>query len=287
MQSCLYSGWVRHRRFRPAANSFRYSIFQLYLDLDELCEVFQGSWLWSNERFGLARFCRSDHFGDPHVPLRQCVLDEVEKQLGVRPQGPVRLLTNLRYFGYVINPVSYYFCFDSSGKRVEAVLAEVTNTPWGERHLYVLPAITDEGGRQRLLWCDKVFHVSPFMQMNHRYCWRIAQPGQELFIHIENQVRGVDTDSDDGAERVPGTDLFDVTLQMSRRELSPAVLRAFLLRQPLLTARIAVAIYWQALKLWWKGVPFVPHPEHVSSSNLTAEEHLSLSSSQHLEAARN
>ena len=270
MHSCLYHGFVRHRRFQPAENRFRFSLFQPYLDLDELGQVFDGSWLWSVERFGLAQFRRSDHFGDQQRPLKECVLEEVERQTGERLAGPVRLLTNLRYFGYIINPVSYFFCFDSTGQRVQAVLAEVTNTPWGERHLYVLPAIRNQDGTCRQLWNDKVFHVSPFMQMNQRYSWRMSEPGRSLFIHIENHVRGSDAAASERAGR-DGTNLFDVTMRMRRCEITPAILRKTLLSQPILTARVAAAIYWQAFRLWRKGVPFVPHPKSATAVGNTNE----------------
>lgn len=270
MHSCIYQGWVRHRRYRPADNRFRYSIFQLYLDLDELDHVFAGSWLFSTQRPSLAWFSRADHLGPAERSLAECVRDEVERQSGVRPNGPIRLLTNLRYFGYVINPVSYYYCFDETGTAVEQVLAEVHNTPWGERHCYVLPAPMDHGtGRSVPLRNRKDFHVSPFMQMNMHYHWRMTDPGERLFIHIENHEDGVVESQDDP--------LFDVTMRLIRREITPGLLRRLLFLHPCLTAKVLAAIYWQAFRLWWKNVPFVPHPgQHsqfqispVSSTNFT------------------
>lgn len=260
MQSCIYHGWVRHRRFRPAANCFRYSLFQVYLDLSELDVVFARSWLFSTRRTAPARFRREDHLGDPHRPLDECVRDEVQRQTGTRPDGPIRLLTNLRFWGYVINPVSYYYCFNSADTAVRFVLAEVHNTPWGERHCYVLPSPVDEhSGKSLPLANRKDFHVSPFMRMNMHYHWRITSPAERLSIHIENHE---DTDSESPAEP-----LFDVTMHMVRREITPASLRAVLLRHPFVTAKVATGIYWQAFRLWWKKVPFVPHPRHQPSEN--------------------
>jgi DUF1365 family protein len=259
MHSCIYHGWVRHRRFRPADNRFRYSLAQLYLDLSELDTVFSGSWLFSACRPAPARFRREDHLGDPQRPLDECVREEVFRQTGQRPAGPIRLLTNLRYWGYVINPVSYYYCFNAADTALQFVLAEVHNTPWGERHCYVLSSPVDEtSGRSLPLQNRKDFHVSPFMRMNMHYHWRMTSPGERLFIHIANHEDAADSDSS-------SSPLFDVTMRMIRREITPASLRLLLLRHPSATAKVAAAIYWQALKLWWKKVPFVPHPRHSSA----------------------
>ncbi len=264
MYSCLYSGFVRHRRFAPAVNEFRYSIFQLYLDLSEIPEVLDPFLLWSARRPALAWFRRDDHLGDSAKSLDECVREEVSLQTGYRPDGPIRLLTNLRYFGYVINPVSFYYCFNSSGDRLQAVLAEVNNTPWGERHCYVIESpVSNVTGASRTLWNDKEFHVSPFMPMNMRYRWRLSEPGQRLAIHIQSHELTENSDASEFAE----ADLkpsqqrpFDVTLSMHRHELTTRSLGRALLRHPCMTLSAATGIYWQALRLWWKNVPFVPHP---------------------------
>lgn len=263
MESCIYQGWVSHRRFVPALNKFRYQIFQMYLDLDELDTVFRGSWLWSTSRAAVAWFRREDHLGPANRPLADCVREAVQLQLGFRPEGPIRLLTNLRYFGFVMNPVSYFFCFDESSEKVVAVVAEVHNTPWNERHLYVLPAPVDPvTGLPKVLWNDKAFHVSPFMPMDMSYRWQISAPGATLSVQIENHPRP----KNEGALLPSAGPVFDVCMQLRRREITPRSLRAVLLRHPVMTASIMAAIYWQAAKLWWKSVPFVPHPAKSGTS---------------------
>jgi DUF1365 family protein len=265
VHSGIYHGFVRHRRFTPVENHFRYHIFLMYLDLAELPDTFEPFWLWSSRRPNVAWFRRSDHLGDPLMPLDQCVRDEVARQTGLRPNGPIRLLTNLRYFGYVMNPVSYYYCFDADSGRLQTVLAEVHNTPWGERHCYVLSnPVSPTTGAATTVWNDKEFHVSPFMPMNMRYRWRMNEPGERIVVHLENHVRDVSkqdvtsASSISGHERVP----FNVTMSLSRQEITSASLRNILLRHPCMTAGVTAAIYWQALKLWWKKVPFVPHPNN-------------------------
>ena len=247
MNSALYRGWVRHRRFAPVANAFRYELFFVYLDLAELPSVFEGSRLFSVEGRTPAVFRRSDHFGDPSVPLDTAVRDLVEGNTGKRPAGPVRILTHLRYFGHCFNPVSFFYCFDPAGESVETFVADVSNTPWKERHLYVLPS-SQSAGRPpwRVFAFDKAFHVSPFMPMDLRYEWRFQEPGREIHVHMRNFERG--------------TRLFDATLALSREEITPRSLRAALLRHPAMTVKVVAAIHWQALRLTLKRAPFHDHP---------------------------
>jgi DUF1365 family protein len=232
MHSAIYRGWLRHRRFAPRRHAFRYSLFMVYLDLAEVDEAFRGRWLWRL----LARFRREDHLGDASVSLDHAVRDLVQRQTGKRPEGRIRLLTHLRYFGYCFNPVSFYYCFDHTG-RVEAVVAEVTNTPWGERCCYVL-------GPRRTTTL-KAMHVSPFMPMDVLYEWRFSEPGERI---------GVGMTLERGAEKV-----FDATLALAREPISNGVL----LRFPFTTLKVIAAIHWQALRLWMKRVPLHTHPDKL------------------------
>jgi DUF1365 family protein len=246
--SAIYVGELRHRRFIPKQHAFGYRLHMLYLDLDELEHAFDGRWLWSVERPNWASFRRSDYLGDPAVPLREAVLERVEAALGERPTGPVRVLTQLRYLGFCFNPVTFYYCFDATAQRVEAIVAEITNTPWNERHAYVLgreAASIAANGTARWQF-DKDFHVSPFLSMDHRYDWRFSVPGRWLLVHMENFRDG---------ER-----WFDASLTMRRRELDERSLARTLLRHPFMTGKVAVAIYWQAAQLWLRRVGFHPHP---------------------------
>jgi uncharacterized protein len=247
MYSCIYQGWVRHRRYAPIVHSFSYGLFFLYLDLEELPTLFNGRWLWANEGLGLAQFRRRDHFGDPQIALDCAVRDLVAQRIGLRPSGPIRLLTHLRYFGYCFNPVSFYFCYDSDDTRVDTILAEVTNTPWDERYCYVLPeAWNESAGRKKRYRFGKAFHVSPFMDMAVEYDWRFIEPGGRLAIHMDNLKNGVK--------------FFDATMTLARRDITPTTLARLLVRYPFMTGRVITAIYMQALRLWLKNAPFYPHP---------------------------
>jgi DUF1365 family protein len=251
VRSCLYEGSVRHRRLGPLKDKFRYPLFMAYLDLAELPWSFDGSWLWSARRPALARFRRCDYLGDPEVPLSDAVHELVRERTGMHLEGPIRLLTHLRYFGKSFNPVSFYYCFSNDGKQVSAVVADVTNTPWGERHSYVMP-ISDpsDHGTVTLMRAqfDKQLHVSPLMGMDHTYDWRLTEPGEQLLVQIDSSGR-------DG-ERV-----FDATLSLNRRELTPSAMRVALLRYPFLTARILARIYTHALALKLRGARYFPHPK--------------------------
>lgn len=250
MNSAVYSGVVQHRRFRPAPHRFRFRLFMMYLDLDELPAALDGHWLWSARRAAPARFHRADYHGDPALPLAEAVRRTVEEKTGQRPEGPIRLLTHLRYYGYCFNPVSFYYCFDRQGARVDTILTEITNTPWGERHSYALPRTPEMNGVMRFRFA-KDFHVSPFMPMEQRYDWRFSPPGRRLAVHMENY---------DAAGMI-----FDATLSLRRRELAGPTLARALLANPWMTAGVVTAIHWNALKLWLKGNPVYPHPQRHSS----------------------
>lgn len=241
----LYTGHVRHRRFQPRAHAFKYRVCLLYLDLAQLEQAFAGRWLWSLDRRNVAAFHRKDYLPGHDGDLDTAARDLVAAHTGKRPTGPIRLLTHPRYLGYVFNPVSFYYCFDAADHGVEAIIAEITNTPWGERHTYVLRTDDGDAAHHRFRF-GKDFHVSPFLDMDYDYDWRFGEPGRRLNVHMRN-------------ERAGRCD-FDATLTLTRQPLDGPALAHALIAYPLMTARVTAAIYWQALRLWWRGTPFFTHP---------------------------
>jgi len=244
MQSALYTGRLRHRRFKPVPHAFDYRLFMAWIDLAELDEVFRGRWLWSTRRPALAWLRRSDYLGDPRLPLAEAVRRHVARETGRRPDGPVRMLTHLRYCGFSFNPVTFYYCYDAGGHRVESIVSEITNTPWNERHAYVLP-VRGPAPTHRFRFAKR-FHVSPFMPMDMDYDWRFSEPGRRLVVHMIN--------------RRDGARVFDATLNLERREITTGSLAGALAAHPVATLEVLRAIYWQALCLWLKRIPFHSHP---------------------------
>jgi len=248
MNSCIFEGRLKHSRYTPVRHEFEYRLFMMYLDLTELEDVFRGRWFWSVNRPTLARFRRSDHIGDPDQPLEGCVRDLVEDRTGRRPTGPIRLLTQLSYLGYGFSPVSFYYCFDSTGEVVESIVTEVNNTPWGEQYCYVLSDRAEPGSAKlRHFRLSKEFHVSPFMDMAIDYEWKFTNPEDRLHVYMENHK--------DGGK------FFEATMRLERSEISRHSLARLLAVYPLITMRIVLGIYWQALCLWLKRCLVYDHPE--------------------------
>lgn len=247
--SAIYQGSIRHRRMQEPQREFRYRLALAYLDLDELPALLGGRLLAA--RPGMARFRRRDYLGDEHVPLACAVRDLVEARTGVRPAGPIRLLTNLNTFGHCFNPVSFYYCMDESVDRVQAAVAEVTNTPWGERHAYVLA----RGSNKAAVLAGgfaKSLHVSPFMGMDARYEWRLTEPAQTLSVHIASSREGLP--------------VFDATLSMRRQQLTSSTLARMSARYPAAALRTLALIYGQAVRLKLRGAPTYPHPSAGSAA---------------------
>ena len=249
MNSALYEGRVRHRRFSPVPHHFSYRIHMLYLDLEELPGLLKDCPFFSTRRFAPVWFRRADHPGDPSEPLEETVRSLVAAELGRRPEGRVCLLTNPRYWGYGFNPVSFFYCHAADGT-LDAVVAEVRNTPWLERHCYVMDARGRSSGTLSFS-LKKEFHVSPFMPMDLDYRWSFTRPGPAAAIHMENYR--------------DGELFFDATVALRRTELTSGALAGALARHPFMTGKVIFAIHWQALRLWLKRVPVHTHPKKLAA----------------------
>jgi hypothetical protein len=240
--SAIYEGVVAHRRSQPREHAFTYRVAMMYLDLDELPELFDGHPLWSARRPALGWFRRADYHGDADVPLDQAVRELVAERTGYRPEGPVRVLTTPRCFGHAFNPVSFYYCFDPRGEEVQATVAEVTNTPWGERHAYVSRELTSRHGKE--------LHVSPFYSLDYEYELCLSPPGERLDVSI-------------GADR-DGRREFSASLALERKDLNRRSLTTLLLGRAPLSMKVSAAIYAQALRLRLKGIPVQAHPRAMA-----------------------
>ena len=248
LNSAIYTGNVWHRRLSPKSHAFQYRVYMLYLDLAELDKVFSLSRFWSKNKFSIARFQRSDFFGDNEVVISESVRSKVEQEIGVRPQGPIRLLANIRYWGYIINPINCYYCFDTNDEKIEAVLLEVTNTPWGEKQAYVLSC--DPSVDSQKISFQKKLHVSPFLPMDMRYEWQGCAPADRLKFSLTNFRED---------EKV-----FAAGVDFQRQTISSKSLNSLLWQFPLMTLQVFIGIHWQALKLWLKGLKIFNHQPHRS-----------------------
>jgi uncharacterized protein len=262
----LHSQWlegtIRHRRKAPVRHEFSYSTGMLALDLREWPSITHISRLFSLERFNWLSLYRRDYFRPETDNLLQAVSDQVQQATGWRPDGAVQLITHPRYFGYVFNPVSFYFCYHAGdrpdhGAVPRVIMAQITNTPWKDRHVYCLETTgaepTSAGWRTERFDFSKRFHVSPFNPMDQHYQWTFSFRGPELRIHM-----GVKQD-----ERKH----FDATLVVRRTPLDRKELHRSLRQFPLEALKVVGGIYWHALKLKLKGVPFFTHPNKLPEND--------------------
>ncbi|HEV3199790.1 MAG TPA: DUF1365 domain-containing protein [Bryobacteraceae bacterium] len=245
MESAFYFGTLRHRRFQPARHEFSYGLFMAFLDIERIPELTCISRFLSYNRWNWASFDERDHFGDPRTPLRQRLADNAAASGLTLPDGRIFLLTHLRYLGYNFNPISFFYCYDST-ERLQMVLAEVNNT-FGEGHNYWLSPANQRPANKALRYqCPKAMHVSPFMDMQLDYDFVLTPPAERLTAHM-NTLEG-------------GHSIFDATLSLERRPWTAKSLMRALARHPWMTAKIIAAIHWEALRLYMKRVPVFTHP---------------------------
>lgn len=252
MNSAIYKGWVAHQRYLPKPHAFRYRVFMMYLDLDELPQLFNESRFWSLQKSNIASFKRADYFGNPAKSLKVEISDLITAATGHAPRGTICLLTNMRYFGHCFNPVSFYYCFEADGLTLQAIVTHITNTPWGEDYAYVHDFSAEKlvkqtkNGTITVFKLNKNFHVSPFMPMDIEYDWAFKLEASQLLVHMKN-LQG-------------GKQLFNASLVLQRQEISTNALNWLLITYPFMTIKVVAAIYWNALKLWLKRVPFYSNP---------------------------
>lgn len=256
-------GTIRHRRKIPVLHEFSYKIGMIALDVDEWSTVTSTSPFFSLERFNWMSLYRKDYL-DPEVPsLRQAVYNRVKSATGWAPDGPIELITHPRYLGYVFNPVSFYLCYEQgdsprNGDIPRAILAQITNTPWKQRHVYCLESI-QPGHANSADWhterfaFSKRFHVSPFNGMDQHYDWLFSFRGPQLRIHMNV--------TEDEKKH------FDSTLVVQRRSFDRKTLHESLTRFPLETIKGTAGIYWNALKLKLKGAPFYTNPDKLDKAS--------------------
>ena len=256
MHSAIYTGWVSHTRFTPKKHHFKYQVFMMYLDLDELPNLFTGFKYWSYLSRNLAWFKREDYYGNPQQSLKQEIGTLVLKTTGKAPHGQICMLTNMRYFGHCFNPVTFYYCFEADGETLQAIVTHITNTPWGEDYAYVHDFNANKSVQQTkngtvsVFKLSKDFHVSPFMGMDMRYEWAFKLEKQQLLIHMKNLQNE--------------QQVFNANLTLTRSEISEKSLNRLLIQYPFMTMKVVAAIYWNAFCLWLKRVPFYSHPKPAS-----------------------
>lgn len=241
LNSHLFIGTVRHRRFSPVKHSLNYTLFSPCIDLDELAKVQERIWGLGDKWWHWARIKRSDYVGKTG-DWKSAVHQKIYEITGDEVNGKVLAVVQLRYMGIYFSPVNFYYVFDAQ-QNWKYLLAEVSNTPWNERHYYVVPA------NQKRWVHNKAFHVSPFNPINQSYLWRIKPLTKQLFIHLECYENDK---------------VFDATMVMKEIPLSSRALIAQLIKTPVMAVKMVIGIYWNALKLWCKGAPFYSHPKYNS-----------------------
>ena len=237
--SCIYIGSVIHKRFKPKKHFFKYSVFSLFLDLDEINELDQKILFFSYNKFNILSFFDKDHGYRDGSSIKNWLIHVLQKKNISTMNIKIKILCYPRIFGYVFNPLSIFFIYDIDSNPI-AILYEVKNT-FGEQHTYVFKI--DIKNKQILNNCKKKFYVSPFMDLESKYFFKVLIPNERLSVIIDQRDK-------------EGKLLF-ASQDGERVKLSSKNLLISYLKHPLMTLKIISAIHYEALKLWIKGIKLV------------------------------
>jgi len=246
MKSAIYRGSVFHSRKKPFDHEFKYSLYMAYVNLKEINNILPNSFLWGINKKALISFNRRDYLERPEKKLIDAAKNLVFERIGKKIKGPIYLLAHLRTYGHCFNPVSFYYCYDKSEKNIDAIIAEVTNTPWKQRYCYVLDCQNSEKKNSFKNIKDKKLHVSPFFPMDHEYHFSISKPEKTITIKIDNLNQGVK--------------VHEALLSLNKEDFSKKSLIKALINFPFMTVKVVTAIHWQAIKLWFKGAKLYNNP---------------------------
>lgn len=248
MTQPIYTGTITHRRFHDKTHEFTYKTWMFYFDINDIENSLASYRSVSSEKFNWFSYYRRNYLNNINIPLDEAVRELIQQRTGHAPLGKIFLLTHLSCLGYCFNPISIYFVYNSTNDDLENVVLEVTNTPWGEKHYYVLSTPDEINNNIRKYKFKKALHVSPFMQMDYQYELNLKHTDDQIIVHMSSLRNGEKH--------------FDATLSLTATKITNNKVFEPSKRFPLMTQKGTLAIYWQALLLWLKGVKFYSHPKN-------------------------